>query len=362
MKDRNIEEHPAYGMIMFSHVQGGNPNLFGSSVGHDDKILMRVSRGSVERSLNNDWYHSGKLLCEVAMSPTQFAEAITSMNKAPGVPVTILATEKDGCAPPMPKFVNKRRQFIDEFRKNNKESAATVESLIGQVETLFEKKNITKKDKSEILSTLNRIKGAVGSHNAFVVDQFNEATDKIVNEAKGEVEAFIQHRMMSLAAKALAEGDDMADPKQIELNLKATMLGKDGMETPLIPAEEEPLERDFFTVYEKNGEKWIHYCGYSAKIPDDNVDFCDGSISYSSADAPLEDVLSEGAESWFTENAILKQTEGCFTYSPEEFRREVNGFFDGRPGTQIRELSTDTPCGDYWCAVRRSAQVQPEEE
>ena len=47
----------------------------------------------------------------------------------------------------------------------------------------------------------------------FVVDQFNEQMDNTIKEAKGEVEAFVQNKMNSLAVQALKEGKDNDIPK-----------------------------------------------------------------------------------------------------------------------------------------------------
>lgn len=227
---REKDEHPAYGMLMFSHVHGGNPNLFGSSVRHDHRVVMTLSHGSAERHLNNDWYSAGKKIVEVEMSLTQFAEAITSMNYSPGVPVTITYTEKDGNIPSIEKFVDKRTQYLDEFREKNKESVAEIRDLIDNVRDVFAKKTMTKKDKENVLDMLLQIENATGSHNTFMAKQFNETTDNIVKEAKGEVEAFVQQRINSLALAALAQ--EHTDPQLVGKNLKAVVLEKKGEGLP----------------------------------------------------------------------------------------------------------------------------------
>lgn len=216
------EKHPAYGMLMFSHVSGGNPNLFGSSVKHDHKILMRICHGSVERHLNNDWYHAGGTICEAEMSLTQFAEAITSMNISPGVPVTLRFTENSGDIDQIEGFVDKRTEYLDEFRDKNKESVKLINDLIDYIGEIFQKKTITAKERESVISSLTQIYNAVGSHNTFMAEQFNETADGIIKEAKGEVEAFIQHKMNSLALAALAQ--EHTDPKLVGENLKAAML------------------------------------------------------------------------------------------------------------------------------------------
>lgn len=234
MKDKTVkDEHPAYGMLMFSHVNGGNPNLFGSSVRHDHRILMTLSHGSAERHLNNDWYSAGGKIVEAEMSLTQFAEAITSMNFSPGVPVTLTYTEKDGRIPAIEKLVDKRTQYLDEFREKNEESVARIKELIGEVREAFEKKSLSKKDREDILSMLYQIENATGSHNTFMAEQFNETADSIVKEAKGEVEAFIQHKMNSLALEALAQ--EQADRKIEGKDLREEIVGIEDEKHPYCP-------------------------------------------------------------------------------------------------------------------------------
>lgn len=53
-------KHPAFGMIGFSRVNGGDPNLFGSSIKHNNKIVMTLRHGKEERHVERDWYYGEK--------------------------------------------------------------------------------------------------------------------------------------------------------------------------------------------------------------------------------------------------------------------------------------------------------------
>ena len=72
--------HPSYGTLLFSRSTGAKEALFGSSIQHRDTICMTLHHASIERGLNRDWIHGDKVIAEVEMSYSQFAEAITSMN------------------------------------------------------------------------------------------------------------------------------------------------------------------------------------------------------------------------------------------------------------------------------------------
>lgn len=201
--------HPSYGTLLFSRsIIGGKKTLFGSSIQHDNTISMTLHHASIERGLNRDWIHGDKVIVEVEMSYSQFAEAITSMNMGTGVPVTIRWTEKDGAIPPC-DFVSKRDQFEDEFKKQRETAIRISEELIQEVTELFNQKGTLKKaDKEEILRKLNMLKMDIGVNTDFIVQQFNEQMDKTVMEAKGEIEAFYQNKINTIASAALVEHRD----------------------------------------------------------------------------------------------------------------------------------------------------------
>lgn len=201
----NKDKQPAYGMLAFSRISGGNPNLFGSSIRHTQKIQLTLKEGHVTRELNNDWYAGDKTLFEVEMSYTQFAELISAMNVGDGVPVTIRYTENKGRVDGI-QIVNKRTQFLDEFKNQNEQSVDQINKMIKQLQTIFaEKRPLKAKEKTEILSALAVLSNTINSHNIFTLSQFDEAMEKIATEAKGEVEAFIQNKMNSLALVSMKE-------------------------------------------------------------------------------------------------------------------------------------------------------------
>lgn len=133
MSDYKVEDtqfgtktsHPSYGTLVFSRRNGSSTPLFGSSIEHRDSIAITLYHADITKGLYCDSIYSNKKIVEVEMSYSQFAEAITSMNMASGVPVTIRWTEKDGRIPDC-DFVSKREQFADKFKEKRKE--ATMES------------------------------------------------------------------------------------------------------------------------------------------------------------------------------------------------------------------------------------------
>lgn len=149
------DKHDSYGMLQFSRSSGGAKSLFGSSIQHRDTIMMYLREGEVFRELNRDLYFGGDKIIECEMSYSQFVEAITSMNMGTGVPVTIKYIKGKGhieeCL-----FVDKKKQYEEEFKNNLDETNKIVNDLLESMRQMFEeKKSFTKKDKEEILEKMN---------------------------------------------------------------------------------------------------------------------------------------------------------------------------------------------------------------
>lgn len=203
----NKEKHESYGMIGFSRSYGGERYLFGSSIPHNNVITLTIREGEKDRSLNKDWYHGRRRLIEVEMSQSQFAELITSFGHGDGVPCTIrevMGERKEECP-----FNNKRMEFENEVKEHIEEIHADTEKLLKEVAYLFnEKKTLNKADKEKVTDLLNKINREIKSNTPFIMSQFNEQMDKTVKEAKGEVEAFTQNKMHSLALEALKQNNE----------------------------------------------------------------------------------------------------------------------------------------------------------
>lgn len=207
--ERETFKHPAFGMIGFSRVSGGENTLFGSSIKHNDRIVMTLKHGEQDRHLHDDWYYGRGLITEVEMSYSQFAECISTLNVGDGVPCTIRFTEKDGNIPYIKENNSKREQFRNEFSNTISKAMEQVQAQINQIqESIDNKKNLGVKDRKEIISQLRQVKYNIGSNLDFCVEQFDEQMDRTALEAKGEIEAFCQNKINSIAQAALVENRD----------------------------------------------------------------------------------------------------------------------------------------------------------
>ena len=212
--------HPSYGTLAFRRRTGSATPLFGSSIEHNNTISMTLYHADITRGLHQDSIFGNNAIVEVEMSYSQFAEAITSMNMGSGVPVTIRWTEKDGQIPSC-DFVSKREQFTDEFKETRKKATEDVQQLIKDITELFsQKKALTKADKDAILNKLHHLNMDIGCNMDFIADQFNEQMDKTVMEAKGEIEAFMQNKINTIATASLVEHREELTSIESPVNIK----------------------------------------------------------------------------------------------------------------------------------------------
>lgn len=202
--EREKYRHPAFGMIKFSRVNGGENVLFGSSVKHNDRIVMKLKHGKQDRYLHGDNYYGRGLIAEVEMSFSQFAECITAMNVGDGVPCTIRYTEKDGYIPAIVENNSKREQFRNEFSDTILKAMEQVQDQINEIQkSLDDKKSLGVKDRKEMISKLQQVKYNIGSNLDFCVEQFDEQMEKTTLDAKEEIEAFFQNKINSIAQATL---------------------------------------------------------------------------------------------------------------------------------------------------------------
>lgn len=215
----NEQKHDSFGKLSFSRCSCGSAiPLFGSSIKHRDIIMMRVHGARISRELNTDYFFDDNLILELEMSQTQFADAITNMNST-GVPVTLRYTDGKGKIEDCP-YIDKRQQFEKEFSECQSENKEQYKEFEEFMKEMCDKKNIGKGDREEILKRINILGGKLFSNEVFVYKQFNEQMDKTTSEAKGEIEAFMQNKLLSIANNAIVEKreelQDLKNPVSLE--------------------------------------------------------------------------------------------------------------------------------------------------
>lgn len=198
--------HPSFALASFSRCSGGNPNLFGSNISHNEFIELKITHAQEHRGLNTDHRHGTDTILNCRMSLTQFAELVSTQNSGEGIPVTLSFTEKDGYVPQIKVAVDKSLQFRNEFSGNIRKAMSDIMEQIDAVQSsLNGKKPLGVKEREEIIRRLERAKAGISGNLDFCAEQFAEFMEGTVTDAKGEVEAFIGGRMQKIAEKAIAE-------------------------------------------------------------------------------------------------------------------------------------------------------------
>ena len=208
MDDTNRMEHESFGLAYFIRTShGGATPLFGSSIKHRDTMTLCITKAVMDRDLSHNWPHGTQEILELEMSKSQFADLVSCVGQAPGVPVTIRrfnGQTMEDCP-----YVDKRIQFTDEFKALNRKINANVEELIDTLQaSIDQKKPLSKAEKEECLSLLTRIHNDVQPNAEYKLHAFQEQMDKTVTEAKAEIEAFFENKMLTIAQNELVNHVD----------------------------------------------------------------------------------------------------------------------------------------------------------
>lgn len=196
MFDKKIQ-HPSFGIINI--VRGTcseSMNLFGSSIKQRAFIQLEIHKASLCRELNQDnIFPEGVPIISVYLSPSQFADAITSINSG-GTPCTINFMEGHEVAKPI--LESKRVQFDAEFEAKMHEVANKTNEYYAKINDLLNKSSLGKRDREEILKQLGLLKQQIASNIPFIKEQFTQQMDETVIEAKTEISAFVDEKLKRL--------------------------------------------------------------------------------------------------------------------------------------------------------------------
>lgn len=197
MEDFKTFEHESYGIIEIGRVQSsGNTPLFGSSILHHNFISISIQTAKLDRGLNKDWIHGRKHIVDFKMSPTQFADAITSLNVGGGTPITLeYVTGDEKSYRSEPPFESKTRTFNKEFEQSCKDLAKRFDDTIKLAEETHAQKRL--------VTEIQMLRQAIASNLPFINNSFTEQMEHTVTEAKGEVEAFVTHTVTSYGIEAI---------------------------------------------------------------------------------------------------------------------------------------------------------------
>lgn len=189
------QRHPAYGNIAFFRTQGG-AYLYDSPLHHNNFITMEITPASFQRGLSNRWHHSStKPILRVAMSYTQFAEAISAMNTT-GTPCTLLEyRDEDGkmLQPRLDAPDSDRTTHVEEVDKAVEATAGKVADIINKLDAILASKTVKKGDVKDLRGQLAQLHMHVDANLPHMQKSFYEAMAKVESRVKTEIVAVADH-------------------------------------------------------------------------------------------------------------------------------------------------------------------------
>jgi hypothetical protein len=197
--------HPSYGMLRFGRTQSTGTYMFGSGIQHSNYISLEISTASVTRKESmTDSYFSENMLIRISLSPVQFANAISGFDSM-GTPCTIQrlrGADIPDLPPVVTEQVKSRAQMkakLNNFADKFSQQEAEIEEILSR------SKAPTKAELRKVQELLGFFNREIRQNIPFFAEMFEEQMTKVVAQAKGEVEAFVQNRITQLGMDALAQ-------------------------------------------------------------------------------------------------------------------------------------------------------------
>lgn len=203
---KEYKGHESYGLIRWSRLSGtSHRRLFGSALDkHYSTVRLTIHRAQRAFDLNQDWYYPDKEIIELELSVTQFAEFLTAPNMGTGVPCTIRHREGRQMEDPPNEGVEAERVQAD-FDVKAKELGQKMRNITAIIDKVLQKKTINKADRATIKDGYKRLLMEVEANMPFVLSQFREASAKVTQAGKAEVEAFTTHFIHAMGLQAVED-------------------------------------------------------------------------------------------------------------------------------------------------------------
>lgn len=201
--DETKHEHPSYGQLHFSRSTGGNRRFYGSEIKPNHHISLVLETSEMHKSLSSTYYYAKNRLVEVRMTPNQFSELLTNMN-GEGVPVTIEYVNGQQVEP-APEIDSAKTMTQSAFKKRMTEFASDLKDRQSEADKLIDKKTLSKDDQIKLKGILKYSIQEIQSNIPFFSEAFKQVMDKVVVEAKSEIDAAFTHQIMTLGLQAMQD-------------------------------------------------------------------------------------------------------------------------------------------------------------
>jgi len=193
-----MNKHDSFGMLSIAKFSGQS-QFFGSDLIHSGGVQLTISRGIREQSHSRERYHTREHLIQINLSYNQFVDAITNGMNTIGVPCTLkyIGNTK---VPQIEHCKDKKLQFSKDMAETQQEYV----NKILAIEKLLDG-NIGKKKVDEIKHSLQVLSRHITSNTDFVMNNFTEAMEDTVTEAKHSIAGYLDNKVHSLGLETLKD-------------------------------------------------------------------------------------------------------------------------------------------------------------
>ena len=167
MEDEKIYEHPSFGMLRFSRINGRSGYLFGSEIQADNYVQLELSNGEMKRDLTDDRFYAKKNLFRVKMSPNQFAELITTLNYGSGVPCTIEFIGKD-IIKQCDTIKSRKTQTQEQFKQRLANFMVEMNHQYSDIQKIISSGNLSKENKKKLIWFYEKVQQEIKSNIPFL--------------------------------------------------------------------------------------------------------------------------------------------------------------------------------------------------
>lgn len=206
INERGDESHPSWGTVTIHRISG-DAVLFDSVAKHQHFIGLSIRPATRLRNLNQYWIHSSpKEIIEIFLTESQFARMLSSAGDGGGVPCTISRLQGEMIpSPPMDAIGSKYKEEVEDSTRQATEALREVEKMLEQ---LLAGKTVKKSQVKELASIVRAACMTVDDHLPFLVGQVEEKLEEVVNEAKTNIDAFLQFRAQQLGIEKMLTDTD----------------------------------------------------------------------------------------------------------------------------------------------------------
>lgn len=202
-------EHPAFGMIGYSHRQG-ETNLFQVDYPQGHYITLRLYTAVNHEDESQDRPMAREMLAQVSMSEVQWASFIANPNRGDGVPCTLDYYHDPRTGEFLsPKITTADMSRVEKSRQKIAERADGVTDKVAvalaEVERMLAGGPIKKSEMQGVKDILFKAAQDLHQNIPYLVERIDETIDGAVADGKAQVDAHADFVIRRLGERALGE-------------------------------------------------------------------------------------------------------------------------------------------------------------